>query len=684
MDNHKSSIQDQNSIFQKAETCLWLPTVFPSAMTDSHFHSSKNGFATVCLCGLLLLPCASFAQPDPQEYEALRQKYNAAKTDSARVMTLTELAWLYRKYDKPKALAYCSRAIEIARKADYDEGIGFSQMAAGNVYNYHSRHDSAIIFYRKSIPYFQKISHGKTKDHRLGQLHYNLAEAYRAVGAHEEAVFSLNESAAYYRKNKDEEKLPSIYIDIANIYESQQQYSESLKYADKALMETRRLKDTATFCFVMNDLNNVYLSLHAQTKNTAYLTKAKANFYLTYRILQNNPKADPNGIVTPTILTNLGDCLLREAKYDSATYFLNESNRMAAKIQYKWVEGYNYMHLGEIATNRKQLAAAESFFAKALSYRKDYGGNFTIDLYQRLVKMLTAKGDFGEALRYQQLYQKDYGEMLDEKKNRAVNEIQTRYDTREKEAQIIDLQKDNHRKRQQLIGTVALAILGVALAAAIFMAYRFRRKIFRQRERLLQEEKSKAVLAKKVEEDATENALLQQRLAEQENQRIQEEAQSQNTIHALQQEQLQREIDFKHRELTANVMQLEKKNELLIELKAHLQRIGKNANGAALQIREVYKAIDHSLDVEEDFDRFMTHFENVHPQFSQRLQNLAGQSLSALDLKYCAYLRMQLSTKEIANLLSIEPKSVRMAQYRLKKKLSLGEDDDLKEFLNRL
>ncbi|MBC8111549.1 MAG: hypothetical protein H7Y04_10855 [Verrucomicrobia bacterium] len=626
----------------------------------------------------------SYAQPDPKKQKALQETYNSAKTDSARVMILTEMAWLFRKYDQTKASDYCTQAVVLAQKATYDEGIGFATMAQGNVYHYHSAEDSAIVCYKKAIPLFEKIAYEKVRSFRLGQLFYNLAQVYQQINLNEEAILSLNKSASHYQKSKNIEKLPIIYNDIANIYELQEQYSESLKYADKALQEARRLKDTATFCFVMNDLNTTYLSLHTRTKNAAYLTKAKANFYFTYHLLQKNLKADPDGLILPTIMANLGDCLLREAKYDSAAYFLNTSNRLAANIQYKWVEGYNYMHLGEIALNRGQLAVSDVYFQKALSYRLDYGDSFTLQLYQRLVRLETAKGNFAGALAYQQLYQKDYEKILNAKKNKAINEIQTRYETRKKESQIAELQKDNDYKHKQLIGMIVLAVLGVALAITIFIVYRFQQRIFRQNQKLLREENEKAVLAKKVEEEAKEKALLQQKLAEQENQRIQEEIQLQITIHTLEQQQLQREIDFKQRELTANIMQLEKKNELMIQLKTQLQHIEENVKGLAPQLHAINKLITKSLNIEEDLEKFTAHFENVHPQFFQNLQAHSEVSLSILDMKYCAYIRMQLSTKEIANLLSIEPKSVRMAQYRIKKKLQLSEEDDLKEFLNQL
>ncbi|RAV59160.1 hypothetical protein DIU36_07735 [Mucilaginibacter rubeus] len=60
------------------------------------------------------------------------------------------------------------------------------------------------------------------------------------------------------------------------------------------------------------------------------------------------------------------------------------------------------------------------------------------------------------------------------------------------------------------------------------------------------------------------------------------------------------------------------------------------------------------------------------PGFFNALQQQAENSLTRLDLKYCSYILMGLDTKEIANRLGVEPKSIRMARYRLKQKLKLG------------
>ena len=108
------------------------------------------------------------------------------------------------------------------------------------------------------------------------------------------------------------------------------------------------------------------------------------------------------------------------------------------------------------------------------------------------------------------------------------------------------------------------------------------------------------------------------------------------------------------------------------------------ANGLEPDLKEVCKLIDNRLTSEQDFEKFMVHFEKVHPDFFNRLDKAAPAAVTPADQKLSAYIRMNLSTKEMAHLLNVEPKSIQMARYRLKQKLSLPEETDLVNFIQQL
>jgi DNA-binding CsgD family transcriptional regulator len=111
-----------------------------------------------------------------------------------------------------------------------------------------------------------------------------------------------------------------------------------------------------------------------------------------------------------------------------------------------------------------------------------------------------------------------------------------------------------------------------------------------------------------------------------------------------------------------------------------MEGVNFNQTEPAILFKEMQKAIDENLESSHDWEKFKLHFENVHPKFFERLSKQVP-NITVNDLKNCAYIKMNLSVKEVAVLMNITPKSAKMNRYRLKKKLSLGEDDSLLRFI---
>ena len=101
---------------------------------------------------------------------------------------------------------------------------------------------------------------------------------------------------------------------------------------------------------------------------------------------------------------------------------------------------------------------------------------------------------------------------------------------------------------------------------------------------------------------------------------------------------------------------------------------------AQFQLKMLTRKIDQDLNPKEDWEKFERYFDEVQGDFISRLKEKHPQ-LSPKDLKLCAYLRMNLSSKEIASLLNITPRGVEIHRYRLRKKLNLSRETNLVEFL---
>ena len=156
-------------------------------------------------------------------------------------------------------------------------------------------------------------------------------------------------------------------------------------------------------------------------------------------------------------------------------------------------------------------------------------------------------------------------------------------------------------------------------------------------------------------------------------------------LNALKQEKLQQEIELEQRKVAASSLQLTHYNHLLKNVKKEIDKIRDNTPQQPVreQIKLLTKSIENNLGGENEWDKFKLHFEAVSPHFFENLKKLAP-ALTDLDLKHCAYLKLNLTPKQVAQILGINPKSVTLSRVRIKKKIQLPENEKLGDFLQNI
>jgi ligand-binding sensor domain-containing protein/DNA-binding CsgD family transcriptional regulator len=184
--------------------------------------------------------------------------------------------------------------------------------------------------------------------------------------------------------------------------------------------------------------------------------------------------------------------------------------------------------------------------------------------------------------------------------------------------------------------------------------------------------------------------LQQQARHEEEQRRLQylhqlELEKSEKEIVKLKNEKLEAEIDHKNTELASTAMHLVQKGELLGNIREELVRIkkGVNGEGSTEEFKKMLRILGEENKMDKDWEQFAVHFDKVHSDFLQILKSIYP-SLSAHELKLCAYLRMNLSSKEIAQLENISTRGVEISRYRLRKKLKIPTETNLFDFLMEL
>lgn len=159
-------------------------------------------------------------------------------------------------------------------------------------------------------------------------------------------------------------------------------------------------------------------------------------------------------------------------------------------------------------------------------------------------------------------------------------------------------------------------------------------------------------------------------------------------IDSLKEENLKAEIRHKTAELVNSTLNLTRKNEMLIEIKKEVISMENAINDGDLvslrrkNLRLVNK-INVNLEHDSDLDSLQTNFDALHHDFISILeQQFAG--LNKKEKMLCVYIRMNMISKEIAPLLNMSVRGVEITRYRLRKKLNLGEKDNLYEFLQKI
>jgi len=158
-----------------------------------------------------------------------------------------------------------------------------------------------------------------------------------------------------------------------------------------------------------------------------------------------------------------------------------------------------------------------------------------------------------------------------------------------------------------------------------------------------------------------------------------EKTQNEKEIIKIKNEQLEKDFKSKSKELAASTMSIIKKNELLTEVKKQLLGTIESKE----TIIPIVNTIDKSLRNNDDWEFFKEAFNNVDRKFLKKLKKLHP-NLSPNDLKLCAYLRLNLSSKEIAPLFHISARSVEIKRYRLRKKMDLPHKKNLVNYILEL
>ncbi|MCB0518478.1 MAG: hypothetical protein KDD27_06055 [Saprospiraceae bacterium] len=171
-------------------------------------------------------------------------------------------------------------------------------------------------------------------------------------------------------------------------------------------------------------------------------------------------------------------------------------------------------------------------------------------------------------------------------------------------------------------------------------------------------------------------------LAQKQQELLEIEGQKEQKLRQLEEDKMKSELQHLNNLLAASTMNLVVKNEFMETIKEELKEVRRKGKSSETKqaLEKIVKEIDSTLRLQEDWKQFEFHFDMVHGDFLNRLRE-QFHDLTPNEQKLCAFLRLNLNTKEISNLMGISLRGVEIARYRLRKKLGIDQGQNLSKFI---
>ncbi|MDE6514839.1 MAG: tetratricopeptide repeat protein [Bacteroidales bacterium] len=524
------------------------------------------------------------------------------------------------------------------------------------MFSNHGYQALCIELISRVLPYYQQEQGSGRADmaYYLGRLYVMLGAGYEEVGFWRQAlnIYRKDLNLVDQAVSTDEEPAWSselkamLYNNMANIYLKQCDYDQAVKLYRQAIAINTGLGADRELFNNYNNMAEVEIRRGELDKALEYAFQAQR---------WTNINEDPYTYYF--IQCNISQIYLLQGKLEIAWEY------MADGLAYMKANGHD-MDYGYGCLFAADLWQAAGNKAKRLFYLKEAermarhlrNQTFEVKVYNALADYYCDERQTENAYRYRTMSYtlNDSIRVLDDAKRLADMELVYEMDKMVQENSLLRKEselKDLSIKRQRL---VMLLIGLIAVMIIVVISYR----LMTQRKRRLAE----------------------RRLAEQEAELSRKEME----IIQKRETDLKNELELKNRELTSKVLKLVRNNEFIIhlteELKQLLLELNPRENAKKEHIRELMSQLRSQSNDNSDTE-FKYYFEQVYSSFYDNLLRNYP-SLTARDLRLCAFLRLGLSTKEISIITFREVRSVESSRNRLRKKMNIPADADLTEFFS--
>lgn len=551
--------------------------------------------------------------------DSLKQNLENISNPEEKIELLFSIIDALSGTDNEKALLYARTAMIEADNANNNEDKANLFYVIGGIYKNLSEYNLAIENFHASLDIYKVLGN----EREVAKLHSSLADIYKKKGLYQFSLENCLEGLKIYERLKDSAGRADIYNCLGSLYKYQNNNTKSIEYYSKSLDLSSRLNDLSGIALSYNNIGVVYAIMGNSDLALDYYNRAFEKY------VETGSKKN-QGI----ILGNQASIYLSQHEYEKALDLINQSLAINYEIGYLSGQASQYQNLGRYYNLIQNSDLAIYNYMKAYEMFKTMGRLEEVKNVTASLSNIYSKGEqFKEAFEYFSLSKKTGDSIFNIEIMKNMTQMENDYIRLEEEE--IHRLKDQKRFIINLASFLSLALISLFIALLYFAA-----KI-KTKHQLLKYEQIK-----------------------------------------LEKKQIEIELEIKNKELAAKTIYLIKKNEIIISIVERLKNAKeklKEENVPIINaiITDMNSSIDS--DIWEDFEiRFL----QVHKGFYDNLQ-VEYPELTTNEKRISAFLRLDMSTKEISFITTQTPHSINIARTRLRKKLGLDNKDiNLSVFLS--
>ncbi len=614
--------------------------------------------SVICFVLLLVLPIFLFSQNT--KIDSLKNVYPNLEDGKEKIKLSHQLFKGIYYHDKNLAYKYANEQLVMSIKINYTQGIGTAYRDFAYYYKYLPNIDSSRYFYEKSVQVFKEYNHKERLVTALDRyttlevVHGNYDKALELVTESQQVAAKLKNgkmlAEAYLRKSSiylnkgdfasamevvlkaaeisDTIKPANLQLkgivlsDIARVERHRGNYTAAIEPTKKAIETFKEIKDEKWEMIAVNQLGNIYW----------YLEDYK-NALIQYQHSLGIAKKLNRDYNIAVVKNNIGAIYAKQGNHKKALEMYFESHEITEKIGSKSNLITSFESIGSSYFELKNYNTAIKYFTDGINLGEEIGALDDLNyIYKSRANAYETSGKYNLALQDQKKHQAINDSIFNKSSDDKIEELKAKYETEKKEKEIsiqkgeIEILKGKEKisKNQRLLlflGLISIVILGCLLYYGVHQKLKSSR---------------------------------------------------------LEREKLNNDLEYKKKELTSYALHLAKKNEVLESLKQKAKEL--NFSNNTTSYNQLIQTINFNIQDDNNWGNFKKYFDEVHKDFNNNVKQKYP-TVTSNELRLMSLLKMNLTSKEIANILNISHEGIKKARYRLRKKLNMSSDDSLQDLV---